>query len=1157
MISAFPAAQTCDTCGGTELRPWLERSDGLAVLQCASCGAGVVERLPPDLDELYAGDYYDCDDSTGRGYADYAYTAEHSVGWVGPLVELLQPDGRAALDIGCADGLLLTRLPAGYRRRAGIEVNPEMVERCRARGLEILATDVFDHEAITGAQGRFDLVTAMAVFEHVTHFRRAVESALDCLAPGGLLLFEVPLLVEPGDEGDSNESWLTSSLEHLHYPTRRSLHRLFELVGAPLGGGELLIPGYGSTFVGLAGHDAGRVAEADAVWRRLQTVAAADLTSPERRARGHLDVVHAARSSADDVASLRDLQRVDLTENVMARVAEVWLLDVERRDHAVSVAAELRAHLAQVEPYVAALEDVREDLGRQVEEAREEAASSHRSAQEQRRQVEAAQEEAASAHRSAQEQRLLAQAARAEAASWERRAHLIFADAQLLLESSSWRLTAPLRAGISSLRRTRAELEALRPHLNRRRLVAATGLLRNGDVGTAWQRLRALRETASMAAGLPLQSGPAGPRVEVVNTAWPSGQPLISVVIPCFNYGAYVADAVDSVLRQTLERVEVIVVDGGSTDGTTPDRLRRLQQERPQVRVLFREGRHLVGDNRNFGIELATGRYVCCVDADDMIAPIYLELAAYLLERHGYDLVSTATRTFGNREETFGLVPRPDLADMLLANNLSTVAVFRRDLWERCGGFHDVGLGEDYVYEDWKLWVRMAAHGARMINIVGQQLFLYRIHGTASLSNQSANREMAAHRSAVLEFNADMATEAAHELSRRRREEVHVVEDSLVNLVSQDPRPVTVLLAMPFLIVGGADRLLSQVARHLAGRQVRVVVVTSVPVDPSFGDTSEWFSSATTEIYQLPRLLDPGLWVDFLDYLVEAKQVDVLWQAGSAFVYGQLPRLRARRPTLRVVDQLWNTVGHTADNRRYATCIDLTVVENDEVREWLLRHGESAERIRLVESGVDVLRTRPREHRDPAAPLRVGFSGRLSEEKDPLAFVDVAAALRDRADVRFVMTGAGPLLDEVRSKVHALGLGDTFELLGVVDDISTHLASLDLLLLPSRLDGRPVVVLEALAAGVPVVASSVGGLPGLLADGLTGFLCQPGRPDQFATTVRSLADDRQRLAEMGVAARAHAVAQLDISAMCEAYERALLTDLGIRQAPSSTGVARP
>ena len=1135
MGAEFSAAKVCDTCGGTALAPWLERSDGLAVLQCHDCGAGVVERLPSDLDELYVGDYYATDESTGRGYGDYPYTAEHSVGWVGPLIDLLVPEGGAALDIGCADGLLLSRLPPTFTRRVGIEVNPGMVERCRDRGLEVLATDVYDASAMRAERGRFDVVTAMAVFEHVTHLRRAVEIALASLSPTGLLLFEVPLLVEPGDEGDSNAAWLNSSLEHLHYPTGRSLRRLFsDVLGTALAGGELLIPGYGSTFVGLAAHDPKVVAAAQEQWTRLRASPTAELSPQERRARAHLHVIHAARSSANDIACVRDLRPDDLNEHVVARLAEVWQLDVQRRDYATSSAEELRGHVGVLESYVGELEVVRDRLRDRV--ATDDRVHS---------------EALVAADARAGEQYLLLQAARSEAASWEQRAHTIFLDTQLLLDSSSWRLTAPLRRGITAAKRARSEVEVLRPYVNRRRVRTVATLLRSGDLRTVTQRIRALRDTAAMSAGLSVLDAPSGPRVDVVNPPWPDDQPLVSVVIPCFNYGAYVGEAVDSVLRQTLESVEVIVVDGGSTDGTTPDRLRELAREHPHVTVLFRDGRHLVGDNRNFGIERAKGRYVCCLDADDVLAPVYLELSAFLLEQHGYDVVSTATRTFGLREETFGLVPRPDLRDMLLANNLSTVAVFRRELWERCGGFHDVGLGSDYVYEDWKLWARMAAHGARMINIVGQQLFHYRIHGSTSLSNQSAIQDMAEHRREILDFNADVVSEQAHELSSRRRDEVHVVIDGLVNLRTRRDGTVTVLLAMPFLIVGGADRILSQVASHLAGRDVRIVILTSVHVDASFGDTSDWFSSATTEIYQLPKLLDPSLWVDFLDYLVLCKQVDVLWLAGSAFVYGQLPRLKVAHPGLRVVDQLWNTVGHVENNRSHAEQIDLTVVENDEVRRWLVRRGESSRRIRLVESGVDILRIRPRQDRDTTAPLRVGFSGRFSDEKDPLAFLDVAELVRDRADVVFVMTGAGPLEDKVRARLRSLGLEGSVDVFGVVDDIAAHLAGLDLLLLPSRLDGRPVVVLEALAAGVPVVASAVGGLPALLAEGVTGFLCRPGHPEDFAAHVRRLADDRPTLQRMSQAARAYAVDHLDVGAMCEAYEQALLDDPAVARAPGS------
>ena len=79
--------------------------------------------------------------------------------------------------------------------------------------------------------------------------------------------------------------------------------------------------------------------------------------------------------------------------------------------------------------------------------------------------------------------------------------------------------------------------------------------------------------------------------------------------------------------------------------------------------------------------------------------------------------------------------------------------------------------------------------------------------------------------------------------------------------------------------------------------------------------------------------------------------------------------------------------------------------------------------------------------------------------------------------------------------------------LGVVDDIRAHLASLDVLILPSVMDGRPVVVLEALALGVPVIATRVGGLPALVRDGETGFLVEPGDTEAMARHLRRLVDD--------------------------------------------------
>ena len=178
---------------------------------------------------------------------------------------------------------------------------------------------------------------------------------------------------------------------------------------------------------------------------------------------------------------------------------------------------------------------------------------------------------------------------------------------------------------------------------------------------------------------------------------------------------------------------------------------------------------------------------------------------------------------------------------------------------------------------------------------------------------------MAEHRAAILAYNRDVRTPTALAESARRRGLEITVGDGFQSLeiVDERHRP-TVLFALPFLVVGGAERLLSTVARHLSDVGFRVIVVTTLEVSAEFGDSTTWFEEATSEIYHLPRLLRPEYAADFLAYLVGAKQVDVLLIAGSELAYRQLTSLRAKHPRLRVVDLLFNTQGHTGSNRSYA-----------------------------------------------------------------------------------------------------------------------------------------------------------------------------------------------------------------------------------------------
>jgi glycosyltransferase involved in cell wall biosynthesis len=704
--------------------------------------------------------------------------------------------------------------------------------------------------------------------------------------------------------------------------------------------------------------------------------------------------------------------------------------------------------------------------------------------------------------------------------------------------------------------------------LTRNNLQKGVGYARRGDlrmVVTAIGNLVRDKQAMSPALGHAV----AGPAKRFPVVPLQPGQPLVSVVIPCFNYGRFVIEALDSVLHQTLTDLEVIIVDGGSSDQDTLEILRTL--ERPRTRVVFRDGRHLVGDNRNFGIAQARGRYICCLDADDTLEPTYLEKAVFLLEMYGYDIVSTAIHFAGARSGTVGVLPVPDLRSMVRGNHVHTCAVFRRLLWTLSGGYLDAGVGKDHVAEDWDFWVRLAALGARIRNITDEPLFNYRAHEGGSLSSSADVKPLSEQRRAIVARNQALLSDAAYRMSEAQRERrlraisVQTALTRSMTLTSAEDRQPVLVLAIPCMIVGGAERLLSQLCGYLVRQGWRVIVVTTLSQDACHGDSIDWFQQHTPEVYALPRFLQPPEWQDFVEHLMISRKPDCLLTAGSEFFSRCLPDLARRYPQMALVDLLFNTGVHAEAHRLYKGHYTFALAENADVLRWLIEAGWEEDRVRKVISGVDLAAHRPEPRPadvvqslgiDPA-DLVIGFSGRLSKEKAPEIFLDIARLCQATPHLRFVMTGAGPMAGTIARLVAELPSTVRLDYLGLVDDVAPYLALYDVLVLPSRQDGRPLIVMEALASGLPVVASRLGGIPEMIEDGRNGFICTPADAAEFAACIRGLANDRRLVARLKVGARAAAESHLSAESAFARYESALHEAIACRRTPLTTVPERP
>ena len=190
-------------------------------------------------------------------------------------------------------------------------------------------------------------------------------------------------------------------------------------------------------------------------------------------------------------------------------------------------------------------------------------------------------------------------------------------------------------------------------------------------------------------------------------------------------------------------------------------------------------------------------------------------------------------------------------------------------------------------------------------------------------------------------------------------------------------------------------------------------------------------------------------------------------------------------------------------------------------------------RVHLVYHGVDPTEFRRRE----AGGDVVLAVGRLIEKKGFRDLIDACRVLKDRGvNFRCELVGDGPLRRDLETQIQALGLGDAVALRGMLseEDLIPVYAQAGIVVVPSVLaaggdrDGLPNVILEAMALQVPVVSTSVSGIPEAVENGGTGFLVEPGRPDALADGIERLLKDPGLRNRMGAKARARLEAEFDI-----------------------------
>jgi glycosyltransferase involved in cell wall biosynthesis len=235
--------------------------------------------------------------------------------------------------------------------------------------------------------------------------------------------------------------------------------------------------------------------------------------------------------------------------------------------------------------------------------------------------------------------------------------------------------------------------------------------------------------------------------------------PLISVVIPCFNDGLFLPETLAHLKKQTFTEFEIIVVNDGSTDPFTLDILQKISAD--GIKVLHKENGRM-SSARNHGVQHAKGRLIVALDADDYFHPDFFKKAIDVLEQdERIAVVTSYIQLFG----AYKKVSKPrggDENNFLFSNQCPACAMVRKSCWDEVGGYDEEMI---WGYEDWEFYIRITQK-KWTVYVIPEKLFYYRQTKKSTHKNDTLpNREKII--SYIVEKHKDWYTSKLKELITR------------------------------------------------------------------------------------------------------------------------------------------------------------------------------------------------------------------------------------------------------------------------------------------------------------------------------------------------------------------------------------------------------
>ena len=608
--------------------------------------------------------------------------------------------------------------------------------------------------------------------------------------------------------------------------------------------------------------------------------------------------------------------------------------------------------------------------------------------------------------------------------------------------------------------------------------------------------------------------------------------PTVSVITPFYNTDPVFLETAQSLLAQSFQDFEWIIVNDGSSDSAALVMLHTAQVSDARIKVIVQENAGPAAA-RNTAFRHSAGRYLCLLDSDDMIEPTFIEKCVWFLESNpGFGFCNTWSVNFGDEQFLWRLGFERG-SSHLDANSGPPISVVRREAFEAGGGFDE---SIRYGHEDWDFWLGLARAGYWGHTLPEfQEWYRKRSSGRYEqlMQSESVNKDfkaLIARKFAGLQANFPSPVVKPPEAYEEVPHQV-----PFENRLARPAGVRRILFLVPWMVTGGADKVNLDWIDGLSRNGYQVTLCATL--DTNHNWLAE-FARITPDIFILPNFLRCADYPRFLRYLIHSRQIETVLITGSTFGYLVLPYLRTHCPATSFVDLChveephWLNGGHPRFANGYQEMLDLNLVTTANLRDWMAQRGGDTGRIDVCRSGIDVSMLDTDASARHRARLALGlpqdvsvivFAGRICEQKRPMLLAEIFQTLVARgAEFQALVVGDGEMRQALEGRLAEGGLFPRVRMLGTIghDAWLQALAASDVFLLPSMYEGISVALLEAMGMAVVPVTAAVGGQEEVV-HAECGFLIPHSdhELETYVDTVARLIADAPLRHGMGQAAR--------------------------------------